>query len=154
MKILVLSDSHGHAENLFTIASQHQDADVIIHLGDGEGDMQVLKEIPGMTGKRIIQVAGNCDFASNHPITTFETIDGVKFYITHGYVQHVKFGVAMLYKDAKDNGREVALFGHTHSQFLETEGDVKLFNPGAVMNGKYCIINIHNGIIDFSHEAL
>lgn len=155
MKILVLSDSHGSQEYLYTIVYENLDADVIIHLGDGEGDMRVIRDLPSMAEKRIIQVCGNCDFSSNNPITTFETIGDVKFYITHGYVQHVKFGTALLAKDAAESGREVALFGHTHVPYLNTEGPVTLFNPGAVCNGKYGIITIdEDRNLDFLLEEL
>ena len=39
MKLLVLSDSHGHDESLTDIILSHPDAGAIIFLGDGEWDL-------------------------------------------------------------------------------------------------------------------
>lgn len=43
MKILVLSDSHGRDQYLAAIVYNHLDCDIIIHLGDGEHDFDLIR---------------------------------------------------------------------------------------------------------------
>ena len=85
-----------------------------------------------------------------------KNLGGYNFYITHGYEQRVKSGPDYLLKDAKENGRDVALFGHTHRQFYEERLGVHLFNPGALNYGDYGIITIDEstGAITFEHKEL
>ena len=59
MRILVLSDSHGHFYELMKIIDRHRDINKIIFLGDGERDFELLKK-----EKEILMVKGNCDFGS------------------------------------------------------------------------------------------
>lgn len=149
MKILVMSDSHGKEEYVYTILNENRDASIIIHLGDGERDIDLsLREIPGITRKKFFAVKGNCDFMSSLPTTTYENICGHKFYITHGYAQHVKMGISEIFIDAKNNEREVVLFGHTHRPYYEEKDGIYIFNPGAVINGSYGIITIDDNHTD------
>lgn len=154
VKILVLSDSHGRDSLLYEILYRNMDAEVIIHLGDGEEDFEICRDtIPNFCEKRLIQVKGNCDWYSSLAVTSFDNIGGFRFYNTHGYVQGVKFGVGRLLKDARDNNRNVALFGHTHQQYYDSVDGVHLFNPGAVRNYEYGVITIDEGSgeIRFTH---
>ena len=61
MKIIVMSDSHN---NYFALNKIVQDfyADLYIHLGDGERELnRIYTQYPD---KKFIHIAGNCDFAS------------------------------------------------------------------------------------------
>lgn len=154
MKVLVVSDSHGNETYLYTAIHENLDADVIIHLGDGERDMEVLKDLPSAQWKKIYQVAGNCDLASQLPTTLFETIGGYRFYITHGHIQRVKLGLEALAWDAKEHDRQVVLFGHTHRQYFSEENGIYLFNPGSIYRGDYGIISVVDGNISFQQQSL
>ena len=154
MKILVLSDSHGRDQYLAAIVYNHLDCDIIIHLGDGEHDFDLIRDLPEMQKKRIIQVRGNCDFNSDLPITSFENIGPYRFYLTHGYQQHVKYGTDYLRLDAEKFHCQVALFGHTHHPVEDYKDGVYLFNPGAVCNGRYGIIELVGEDILFRHATL
>lgn len=59
MKILVVSDTHRKLENLKVILEREQPMDLLIHLGDAEGDEDSIAE---MAGCRLEIVAGNNDF--------------------------------------------------------------------------------------------
>lgn len=162
MKILVISDSHGKYQNTFDVVYENADAEIIIHLGDGVDDVdRAARDVADMRHlavSKIFKVRGNCDMFSGEAITSFENIGGHKFYITHGYQQNVKsaLGIDALAVDARDNGRDVALFGHTHKPFYEERDGVYLFNPGSVMKGQYGIINIDEktGTIEFLHKEI
>ncbi|MBQ2607228.1 MAG: metallophosphoesterase family protein, partial [Oscillospiraceae bacterium] len=47
----------------------------------------------------------------------------------------VKSSLSILVREALDRGADVALFGHTHSPFVEHRGGVVLLNPGSIGSG-------------------
>ena len=47
MKILVVSDTHRKLENLKVILEREQPMDLLIHLGDAEGDEDSIAEMAG-----------------------------------------------------------------------------------------------------------
>ncbi len=147
MKILVMSDSHGRDEYVYSIIAENMDADVIIHLGDGPNDID-NSQLPMV---KIFKVRGNCDFTFTLPTQLIEDIGGYKFSITHGHEFGVKQGLGAYLSNAKVNNCDVALYGHTHIPFYEERDGVHLFNPGAVRNGSYGIIEIDDGKITFRH---
>jgi putative phosphoesterase len=153
MKILVLSDSHGNEGYVYDIMRVNAGVDAVIHLGDGEDDMMLsFRELPAFGNKPVYQVRGNCDPAG-HSEGLIEDIGGFRFYITHGHLQQVKYSKMKLAIDAKKIGAQVALFGHTHQQFLENYLGVWLFNPGAVCSLHYGVITIDEAKheIEFEH---
>ncbi len=162
MKILVLSDSHGRYEYIYSIIFNNADSDIIIHLGDGVDDVdEAVRDVANdrpLKVERVIKVRGNCDMFSNEAVTSFDNIGDHKFYVTHGYVQGVRSAAGRdnLYVDARNNERDVALFGHTHQPLFEDREGVYLFNPGAVKDGRYGIINIddNSGEMEFLHREL
>ena len=167
MKILVMSDSHGKYQLVFDVIYDNADADVIIHLGDGVSEVdEASRDVAGMRhlkAMQIVKVRGNCDIFSAEPTTSFDNIGGHKFYCTHGFAVNgsatsvkSKLGIDALALDAAKNGRDVALFGHTHKAFYEARSGVHLFNPGAVLKGEYGIITIDDqtGALSFEHKTL
>ena len=86
MKLLVMSDSHGHDEILADIIMEHPDADAVIFLGDGEWDFENAINACGIREeKTICQVRGNCDRGSREPETIVREFAGVRFFMTHGH---------------------------------------------------------------------
>ena len=167
MKILVLSDSHGKYQYVFDIIYENADSDVIIHLGDGVSEVdEAAREVADMRHLKtlqIIKVRGNCDIFTSDPVTSFDNIGGHKFYSTHGYSVNgtaasvkARLGVDALCEDARQNGFDVALFGHTHKAFYEERSGIHLFNPGAVLKGEYGVITIDDktGALTFEHKEL
>lgn len=127
MKILVFSDSHGALGNLYE-AVEREAPDRILHLGDHYRDAEDLGLAFG--GLDILYVPGNCDYAAQIPPSIETELDGVRIFLTHGHLFGVKSGTARLLLEAQRRGVPLALFGHTHTVFLETQGGVTLFNPG------------------------
>lgn len=146
MKLLVMSDSHGHDEKLIDAILENPDADAIVFLGDGEWDFENAAAACGIGAeKTVCRVRGNCDRASREPETIVREFAGVRFLITHGHEQNVKYGLWGLVEDARDRGCTAALFGHTHRFFCDRKEGITLINPGSVGNGSYCIVQIQNG---------
>ena len=130
MKLLIFSDSHGYS-TLMEEAVRRERPDRIVHLGDHFRDGEELhRKFPGIP---MAQVAGNCDrFTAllGLPEAGMERWEDVKLFLTHGHLQRVKQTLLPLTLTAREQGADVALFGHTHSPFCQMEQGVLLFNPG------------------------
>ena len=110
MKLLILSDSHGHDEKLADFILEYKDADALIFLGDGEWDFENAIKACGICDQKIIcRVRGNCDWGSRAPETIVREFGGVRFLITHGHDMNVKTGLWGLVEDAKRRDCSAAL---------------------------------------------
>ena len=65
MRILVVSDTHGNDAGLRRALLAQPKAEVVIHLGDGEDELQRAKR--SFPEKMFLAVRGNCDMASSLP---------------------------------------------------------------------------------------
>ena len=134
MKICVLSDSHGAAFRMIEAVRQEV-PDFVFFLGDGEGDLNLLrKEFPTLPAELVCRV-GSC-----------------LFFLTHGHRFGVKYerNFRSLTAEARKNGAQAALFGHTHEAYLERlEDEVLLMNPGSLRGygASYGILEIREGKI-------
>ena len=59
MKILIVSDTHGHEKNLETVIEKTVPVDLFIHLGDIEGHEDYIEALAGCP---VHMVSGNNDF--------------------------------------------------------------------------------------------
>ena len=147
MKVCVFSDSHGYAGNMMT-AIELEKPDLCFFLGDGERDIaRVIEEYPDLP---VYAVKGNCDFRSDLKKLLIFNVEGVIIFATHGHLSNVKYEEELrtLTYQAKEAGADIALFGHTHYQYLSENDGVTLLNPGTIGYGYYCsyaVLNIENG---------
>lgn len=128
MKIVVLSDTHGHINTAMSIIEQ-QKPDMIIHLGDLIRD---ARDLENMYGIRTEYIAGNNDFYDNAPLEKTLIIEGKKVLITHGHKYRVKYGLEDIAAKAQKEGVECVLFGHTHEPCECFDNNILLFNPGSL----------------------
>lgn len=126
-RLLVVSDTHGKA-NLRSIAALAQGCDMVVHLGDGFKDGQVLSLLQPAP---VIQVLGNSDLPLEVVPEKLIELDGWSIYLTHGHLQGVKHGYEQLVGIAENQGCQLALFGHIHRRVYEDHDGVKLFCPGS-----------------------
>ena len=132
MKILVLSDSHSglsFMRNAISIIKP----DAVVHLGDHYDDGEAMaEEFPHIT---FHQVCGNCDCYRCPPFARdflCYSVCGVIFYMTHGHIHGVKMGLYRLLKDARNNGVQAVLYGHTHvPDCHREEAGLWVLNPGS-----------------------
>ena len=129
MRILVVSDTHKNAGNLRTALLAQPQAEVVIHLGDGEDDVALLKS--SFPEKMFLQVRGNCDWGSNLPYTGTYTAEGVTIFYTHGHLYSVKSGLYSAVCAAREQKAQVLLFGHTHQALTDYEDGLHIMNPGS-----------------------
>lgn len=151
MRILILSDSHSNPYALRRAINEQPSVKDIFFLGDLTDDIEKIKdEYPNKTFRI---VSGNCDRASLYPTVGFDTVNGKKIMFTHGHKYSVKFTLSHLMDTAKQNGVDIALFGHTHIAWTEYADGVYLINPGSVSESRrgpnsYAVIDIEeNGIL-------
>ncbi|MBR3900822.1 MAG: YfcE family phosphodiesterase [Ruminococcus sp.] len=134
MRIIVISDTHGNKNAIDSVFLRNSDADLFIHLGDGERDIDAfLLENPSYTS-RVIHVAGNCDF--NSLSNDFEIIpaNGHKILASHGHIYAVKNNLEIIKKTAKRLNCDIVLYGHTHVRYNKFEDDLYIMNPGSAGN--------------------
>lgn len=129
MRYLIISDTHGRHTNYEDVIRTIGHLDGVIHCGDSEGgliDMEAWLDCP------MIAVGGNCDFGEMLPLDHFMFLGNHKIMITHGQKYHVKMGLEYLVEEAKRNGCDTVLFGHTHNPIIDERAGITLVNPGSL----------------------
>ena len=151
MKVLIISDSHSRLDNLMKIWEKEV-PDVVISAGDYSKDVEELSYIYDSSKYYIVR--GNCDYMDHNTedILEFELL-GKKIFLTHGHLYGVKISYDYLRMEAKDRGSDICIFGHTHIPYLEKE-EMILFNPGAVKDGLYGILEIDYDRVKIEHREL
>ncbi|PAV27711.1 YfcE family phosphodiesterase [Virgibacillus profundi] len=124
-KVLIISDSHGLTEEFAHIKERHQ-LKYMIHCGDSElgPDDPLLDDF--------YKVGGNCDFDPRYPEEQLINIDGLRFFVTHGHLHHVKTNLMTISYRAKEENAQVICFGHTHIAGAEHVDKQLFINPGSI----------------------
>lgn len=157
MRILVVSDTHSCFDKFYEICVLEK-PDIVLFSGDGVKealDMEIL--FPQI---KFFIVNGNCDYY-NYGIENelLIELEGTKFLLTHGHFYAVKKDYAEIEQKGFNENIDIFVFGHTHKpDYVSIERQDKnlvLFNPGAVLNNRYGIIEISkNKEIKFVHKKL
>ena len=152
MKILVVSDTHGHTKNLERVLEKVGDIDLFIHCGDlegGEDYIRALVDVP------CYMVAGNNDWFSDLQREMEISVDDYRIWITHGNNYGESMGPERLLEEAAARNVDVVMYGHTHRPLIEYQDNIVIVNPGSLsyprQNGRkpsYLIMEI-----DRDHEA-
>ncbi len=140
MRLLVMSDSHGRKNMLLEAMELHPEADAVIFLGDGERDIEFVKNY--FPDKKIYAVCGNCDFNSELPTFLLEKFGGRTVFVTHGHCESVKYSLAVLKEKARNCAASIALYGHTHVPDTTYDDGIFIVNPGSIAVGKYAMLDI------------
>ena len=151
MKILVVSDTHGHTKNLERVLEKVGDIDLFIHCGDlegGEDYIRALVDVP------CYMVAGNNDWFSDLQREMEISVDDYRIWITHGNNYGASMGPERLLEEAAARNVDVVMYGHTHRPLIEYQDNIVIVNPGSLsyprQNGRkpsYLIMEI-----DRDHE--
>ena len=135
MKIGVISDSHGHIENLRRAirALKEMGAEVICHLGDDYDDMEAVRDI--LEGVEVVQVPGVFSplyRESSVPNRVIKVWGGKRFLLSHTKERHEND----LPQDPDPQqvlargDADALLFGHTHIPQVERSQGILLLNTG------------------------
>ncbi|MBQ4283470.1 MAG: metallophosphoesterase [Lachnospira sp.] len=128
-RIMIISDTHRKLGNLMSALSKEGDIDMLIHLGDFEGDEEAIE---GMADCPVYFVPGNCDFGSRLPREQELDIAGRKVLITHGHNYYVSLDLATIKKEGIARGFDIVMFGHTHRPVIDIGDEITLINPGSL----------------------
>lgn len=132
MRILVISDTHQNYRNLETIVRRNPDADLFVHLGDGESECELLLHSMPELADRFHYIRGNCDFGGSYPISeTIDLMPGHRLFATHGHRYQVRYTLDWLIRAAREEDCDIALYGHTHQSRSVYENGVYVLNPGS-----------------------
>lgn len=129
MKILVVSDTHGHSSELVQVLRKVKPIDGLIHCGDVEGQENYIREIAECP---CYMVKGNNDFFCDLPREEVFQLGNYKVMVTHGHMYGVSMDTSMLEEEARSRGVQIVMFGHTHRPFLEQKEDITILNPGSL----------------------
>lgn len=130
MRIVVISDTHGALSGFEQAITQQPRADLFIHLGDCERDLDDVKAF--FPDKQFLGVSGNCDFGSITPPEGETVVCGKRIFYTHGHTYHVKYGYLSVIDEARRRHADILLFGHTHLPFTSYEDGLYIMNPGSI----------------------
>ena len=166
MTLLIVSDTHGRARRLEELVKLHKNADALIFLGDGLSDLN--RAGVGDYLMTIFSVRGNCDgftgglFSMRSMDEMVFSLGGIRFYALHGHTKGVKSTLSAAICEARQNGADVLLFGHTHKPFgtyisqeeYNLDKPLYAFNPGSLSEYSYGLCEIRNGQFLFSHGTI
>jgi len=159
MRILVISDSHGHNEKVEEAVRRAGPVDMLIHCGDvsqGESYIRSLVACP------VHMVAGNNDFFLDLPRYKIIQVEGHRILLIHGHRHRVHSGVGELRKLARKHKADIVMFGHTHRPYLSEEEGLTLLNPGSIAYPRnqgriptYLLMEIFDeGTVQYTHFEL
>lgn len=141
MMLLILSDSHGSTVFLEQALKRERGADIIVHLGDGADDLDMLREFTG--GRLVYQCSGNMDiYRCDYSERCIFPAENVTVFACHGHRYDVKSGLYRLSLAAREQNARICLFGHTHSQFADDTDGLLLLNPGSIRKGDYAVVTV------------
>lgn len=146
MRLGVISDTHGSDYALKAAVRAAGEVDAWAHLGDFVRDACSLE---ALTEKPVYFVRGNCDPQSSGEAEKVITLEGTRFFLSHGHRQFVHYGETHAVAErAEALGCTVALYGHTHISSIEALGSIILINPGSPASPRggrersICVIDI------------
>ena len=150
MKVLIVSDTHGHDENLERAVMMETPFDMLVHCGDVEGReifIEALVDCPCCI------VSGNNDFFSDLPREKEFQIGKYKVLLVHGNTYGVSMGNQELKQEARDRGVDIVMYGHTHKPVVDQDRDIIAVNPGSLTyprqegrSPSYIVMTITDGI--------
>lgn len=156
MKVVILSDTHGRLHALEPIVLREK-PDALIHLGDHfEDSFSVEALFPGLP---VYAVCGNNDepLGPYHRVVAFGK---TRIFLTHGHLFSLHKGIGRLASEARKNGCQAALFGHTHTALMRVHKGILVLNPGSVSlprdgsGGSYLVLWLGEGQMSASLRSV
>ena len=128
-RIMIVSDTHRRITNLAEALYREGNIDKLIHLGDFEGEDEVIR---GMAGCEVMFVPGNNDFFSPYDKEIETQIGKYKVLLTHGHYYYVSLDLQTIREEGISRGFDIVMFGHTHRPVVEVLDEVTIVNPGSL----------------------
>lgn len=152
-KVLIISDSHGDISNIVEVYEKEKPS-IVVSAGDYFRDLVELTYI--YNDLNYFLVRGNCDnFFKGAQDEEIIEIRGKKIFLTHGHLYGVKESLEFLEFSSNNKGVDIVIFGHTHTPYSNLKNGIYYFNPGALKDGEYGILEIDgNGKYQLEHKKL
>lgn len=128
-KIMIVSDTHRRHENLKKALKEQGSIDMLIHLGDAEGEEDYIRELAEC---EVEMIAGNNDYFSTLKQEAVIKIGKYNVLLTHGHYYYVSVGLNFIREEAIGRNMDIVMFGHTHRPVIEIGSEVTLINPGSI----------------------
>jgi len=129
MKIVVVADSHKDFHKLHKVVETNKDADLFIHLGDGQYELIDVANLH--PDKKFVFVKGNTDHGGMKEEREI-TFGGIKIFCAHGHTLGVHDGLEQLLDRATFHECKIALYAHTHLFKTELIDGIYVMNPGSI----------------------
>ena len=129
MRILIVSDTHRHEENLEIVLQREKNLDMLIHLGDSEGSEDYIRTIAECP---CYIVKGNNDYFSDLNRDIKMTIGKYRVLLTHGHHYYVSLGTETIISEGRAQDMDIVMFGHTHRPLVDIREDITVLNPGSL----------------------
>ena len=128
-RIMIVSDTHRRQENLMEALDREGSIDLMIHLGDFEGEEDIIED---MAGCEVMFVPGNNDFFAPYSRERIIELAGKKILLTHGHYYYVTLDLHTIREEGLARGMDIVMFGHTHRPVISVEEGITLINPGSI----------------------
>ena len=154
MKVLVFSDSHGASGLIEEMLFRENDCQTVFFLGDGMSETErIMARYPD---RKFIVAKGNNDWNSQADTEAYKYIDGVTVMACHGHKFNVRFSFRDMLSFAQGVRANVVLYGHTHKSAVYNDPvtGICAINPGALCDGKYCVMTIEKGSFDMEFKTI
>ncbi len=129
MKVLIVSDTHGHDACFLEVVKKEKPLDYIIHLGDIDELEEYIEQV---TDTPCYAVRGNNDMFSPLPAESVIMLGRHRALITHGHLYGVSYSTRDLIHYAQGLGCDIVMYGHTHVPELDESRDITVLNPGSL----------------------
>lgn len=129
MKILIVSDSHGRMNNLIRVIEKVKPIDLMLHLGDIEGNENSIREI---TPCKVEMISGNNDYYTSLEKEKVIKLGNHTVFLSHGHRYGVNFRTDYIKEAAEERKADIAIFGHTHRPLIDLSDRVWVINPGSI----------------------
>ena len=129
MKAVIVSDTHGRFGGIQQVIEAEKPFDLFLHAGDIQGGacrIEEWAEVPVYVAK------GNCDYGEDYSEEQVVPFGSHKIFLTHGHRYGVKLGIETLAMAAKNQGADIAVYGHTHISLADERYGVTVLNPGSL----------------------
>ena len=132
-RVGVFSDSNGDCAALAQLLAKMGPLHAVCFLGDVASDADYLRtQLADRPGSPVLYaVRGNNDLASRLPDHLLIELGGKRIWMEHGHRCPSPMTLALR---AREQGAQIALFGHTHQPLCEYAQGVLLLNPGSAGN--------------------
>jgi putative phosphoesterase len=145
VKVLIVSDVHGHLEKLHTIVTRHPTVETVLSAGDQEISQSWLDQ------HNIQAVYGNAYQDSGQSRVQME-FNTWRVVMVHGHEHQVHRGDHGLARLMAETMADLVIHGHTHVLRLTQTEKGYLLNPGAVSHSRSVFPSSYV-MIDFDERA-